>query len=279
MVIKIVTDSTCDLPDDLLKELDITVVAEYLSFGEKIYRDQVDIQQDEFYEKLVSGSVYPKTAQPTPQDFADVYTRLSATTDAIVSLHLSTKLSGTCNSALQGKKLVNTACRIEIVDSRLVSVALGLVVMQAAKMAQAGMSLEQIMAGISTSIANVHFLIYFDTLKYLAKGGRIGKAKALVGALLNIKPLLMLKDGELVPTLQVRTRAKGTAILEDFARKASSIEDLAVLYSTTPDAARDLVDRLAPLFPKERIILSRLGSALGVHGGPGVLAIAFREKP
>jgi DegV family protein with EDD domain len=121
-------------------------------------------------------------------------------------------------------------------------------------------------------------LVLFDTLKYLAKGGRIGKGKALLGSLLSVKPLLSVRDGEMVPSGQVRTRSKGIDLLVEFAGKAKDIQDLAVLYNTTPDEAKKLAGRLNAIFPEDRIITARLGPALGVHGGPGLLAVALREK-
>jgi DegV family protein with EDD domain len=278
MVIKIVTDSTADLPEALYKELDIAVVPEYLRFGDQVYRDHVDIKEDEFYQRLISGPIHPKTAQPAPQDFADVYRTLCKNADGIISIHLTGKLSGTFNSAQQGKNLISTACPIELIDSKTLSIALGLIVMQAAKMAKAGMSLKQITDEVYRIMPHVHFLILFDTLKYLAKGGRIGKAKAFLGSLLNVKPVLTVKDGEFVPSGQVRTRSRGVDLLLEFVKNAREIQELAVLYSTTADEARLLVERLGSIWDKDRIILSRVGPALGVHGGPGVLAIALREK-
>jgi DegV family protein with EDD domain len=279
MKIKIVTDSTADLPVALIKAMDVLVVPEYLRFGDRVYRDQIDISEDEFYRRLISGPEYPKTAQPTPQDFASAYNSIPPEIDGIISIHLSSKLSGTYNSALQGQNMINPARNIEVIDSQTVSIAMGLMVIQAAKMAKSGMGLKQITDELGRIMSDLHFLILFDTLKYLAKGGRIGKAKAFVGSLLNVKPLLMVKDGELVPSGQVRTRSKGTDLLLNFVKKAGEIEDLAVLYSTTPDEAQALVERLSPVFPKKRIIVTRLGSALGVHAGPGVLGIALRQKP
>jgi len=278
MVIKIVTDSTADLPVTLIKELDVTVVPEYLRFDDEIYRDRVDISEDDFYQRLLNGPVHPKTAQPTPQDFANVYNALSREADSIISIHLSSKLSGTYNSAVQGKKMISKMCDIEIVDSQTVSIALGLVVIQASKMAKSGMGLQQIVKELGQIISNVHILMLLDTLKYLAKGGRNGKAKALLGSLLSVRPLLTVKNGELVPFRQVRTRSKGINLLLDFARNAGEIQDLAVLHSTTPDEAQTLIERISSFFPKERTILARLGPALGVHGGPGVLAIALRQQ-
>ena len=278
MVVKIVTDSAADLPPTLAEELGITVVPVYLRFGDEVYRDRIDISEDEFYHRLVHDPIHPSTTQPTPQDFANTYQKLSQEADGIVSIHISSILSGTYNSAMQGKKLVENGCPIEVVDSQTVSIANGLIAMEAAKIAMSGKSLQQVAAEARQLIPNVHLLILFDTLKYLAKEGRIGKAKALLGSVLSVKPLLTVKDGELVPAGQVRTRSKGIQRLFDFAKYAIDIQDLSILYSTTPDEAKTLAERIGSIFPRERITLARLGPGLGVHGGPGVLAIGFREK-
>ena len=278
MTIKIVTDSAADLPSILTEELDVTVVPVYLRFGEQVYRDRVDISEEEFYQRLLHDPVHPNTTQPSPQDFASVYDKLSQEADGIISIHITSKLSGTYNSAVQGKKMVSNRCPIEIVDSQTISIAVGLMAIQASKMVKSGMSLQQIVNELGKIIPNVHLLILFDTLKYLVKGGRIGKAKGLVGSVLNVKPLLTVRDGELVPSGQVRTRSKGIDRLLDFVKDATEIQDLAILHSTTPDEAQALVERTSPIFPKERTILARLGPGLGVHGGPGILAVALREK-
>jgi DegV family protein with EDD domain len=278
MTIKIVTDSTADLPVKLAEELDVTVVPVYLRFGEQVYRDRVDISEDEFYQRLLHDPIHPNTAQPSPLDFADVYEKLSKDADGIVSIHLTSKLSGTYNSAVQGKKMVKIKCPIEVIDTQTLTIAIGLIVIQASRMAKSGMSLKQIVDELTEIIPNVHLLVLFDTLKYLVKGGRVGKAKALLGSLLNVKPILTVRDGELVPSGQVRTRSKGMDQLLDFVKNATEIQDLAVLYSTTPDEAQDLVERISPIFPKERTLLARLGPGLGVHGGPGILAVALRDK-
>ena len=278
MAVKIVTDSAADLPPKLAEELGITVVPVYLRFGNEVYRDRVDISEDEFYQRLLHDPIHPSTTQPTPQDFADAYQKLFQEASGIVSIHISSRLSGTYNSAIQGKKLVEDGCPIEVVDSQTVSIANGLIAIEAAKIARSRKNLEQVVAAVRQIIPNIHFLILFDTLKYLAKGGRIGKAKALLGSVLSVKPLLTVKDGELVPAGQVRTRSKGVDRLFDFAKNAIDIQDLSILYSTTSDEAQTLAERIGSIFPRERITLARLGPGLGVHGGPGVLAVGFREK-
>ncbi len=278
MTVKIVTDSSCDLPAELVQELGITVVPLYVRFGEEVYREQVDISLDEFYQKLEHGPIHPVTIQPSPQDFINVYQKLSQEADGIVSIHISNRLSGTCNSALQGKGMIEGGCPIEVVDSQIITVGLGLICMAAAKMAKAGQGLQEVVEEVKQMVPNIHLLALLDTLKYLQKGGRIGKAKALLGSVLNVKPLITLKEGEVVPAGQVRSRSKGIERLFSFVESASNIDDLAIAYNTTPDEAHALAERLGSIFTKEAIKVVRLGTTLGVHVGPGGLAVGFREK-
>lgn len=278
MTVKIVTDSSADLPAELAKELDITVVPLYVRFGEQVYRDRVEIFEDEFYRRLQQDPVHPSTTQPTPQDFVDVYKKLAKDADGIVSIHISGRLSGTWNAAVQGREVAGVKCSVEIIDSKILSMGLGLIVISAAKLAQEGKSLEEITADVNQSIDKMYLLGLFDTLKYVVLGGRIGKAKALLGSVLNVKPLLTLQDGETVPAGQTRTRSKGIDRLVDFAKNASEINDLAVVYSTTYDEANTLVDRMATLVDREKIYLATIGPTLGVHMGPSALIVAFRGK-
>ncbi len=278
MTVKIVTDSSCDLPAELIQELGITVVPLYVRFGEEVYREQVDISLDEFYQRLEHGPIHPVTIQPSPQDFVTAYQKVAPEADGIVSIHISSKLSGTCNSALQGKKLLEKDFPIEVVDSQVITVGLGPICLAAAKMAKAGASLPSVVEEVKQIIPNIHLLCLLDTLKYLQKGGRIGKAKALLGSVLNVKPLITLKEGEVVPAGQVRSRSKGTERLFNFVESVSNIEDLAIAYNTTPDDAQALAERLGSIFTKEAVKVVRLGTTLGVHMGPGALAVGFRGK-
>ena len=278
MTVKIVTDSSADLPAPLVKELGITVVPLYVRFGENVYRDRIDISEDEFYHRLLHDPVHPSTIQPTPQDFATVYQKLSAKADGIVSIHISAKLSGTYNSALQGREMVEKGCPIEVVDSQTTSMGLGLIDIAAATVAKGGGDLSAVMEEVKQAIPSIRLLFLLDTLEYLLLGGRIGKAKALLGSVLNVKPVLTFKEGEVVPAGQVRSRAKGLDRLFDFAKNMSNIEDLAVVYNTTPDEAQALGERIGTIFTKEQIKLARVGPMLGVHSGPGALAVVLREK-
>jgi len=168
MAVKIVTDGTADIPSQLAKELDITVIPSYVIFGSTSYRGGIDIAEDEFYQKLLDGPVLPTTSQPTPQDFIEVYTKLAKEADGILSIHISTKLSGTTNSAEQAKKLAKLKCPIEIIDTQNLSMAHGLIVIAAARMARAGKGLTEITDAVRKMVPNTRLLILFGTLEYLA---------------------------------------------------------------------------------------------------------------
>lgn len=277
MTVKVVTDSTADIPSQLVKDLGIVVIPSYVIFGSKSYRGGVDIAEDEFYRKLLHESVLPKTSQPTPHDFVEAYTRLAKEADGILSIHISSKLSGTVSSAEQAKKLAKLICPIEVIDTQNLTMALGLIVIAAARMARAGKELTEVADAVRKMVPNTKLLILFDTLEYLAKGGRIGKAKSMLGSILNVKPLLTLKEGEFVPASQAHSRAKGKEKLLEFLKSAKDIEDLAIIYSTTPDEAKELAATIMAIH-KVQALIAQVGPVLGVHSGPGALGIALRRK-
>lgn len=278
MAVRIVTDSSADIPGQIVKDLGITVVPLYVRFGDTIYRDRVDITEDQFYQRLVHESTHPATIQPSPQDFISAYEPLcKKDNDSVLSIHISNKLSGTLNSAIQAREKLGESCHIDIIDSELLSMALGLIVIEAAKMAKNGMDISDISQAVRNLIPNVKLLGLLDTLKYLLLGGRIGKAKALLGSILNVKPLLTLKDGEVMPVGQVRSRSKGIDRLVDYIATEHNITALSVAYNTTLDEARSLVDRLKSYY-KGQIYLARIGPMLGVHMGPGTLIVAAKTE-
>ena len=278
MAVKIVTDSSADLPAQITEELGITVVPLYVRFGSELLRDRVDIFEDDFLRRLQNDPVHPSTTQPTPEDFAGVYRKLAPEADGIVSIHISEKLSGTCNSAVQAKGIVEVNCPIEVIDSKMTTMGLGLIAIEAARLAKSGKNMQEIVKKVKSILLHVHLLGLLDTLKYLALGGRIGRAKALLGSVLNVKPVLTLKDGEVAPAGQVRSRSKGIDRLFDFAQNASDIEELAIVYNSTPQEAESLAERVSSIVAREKIIIARLGPMLGVHCGPGILFVAFRGK-
>ena len=274
---KVVTDSSSDIAPELARELGITVVPLYVCFGEKVYRDRVDITEDEYYHQLITGLIHPTTSQPSPSDFAQVYEKLSEDTDEIVSIHASNKLSGTYNSALLAKESIGKKCCIEVIDSKWVTMALGLIAMGAARAAEDGEGLQQLVNRIMQAITQIRFLGSLDTLKYLAKGGRIGKSKSLLGTILNVKPLLTIRDGEIVPVGLVRTRNKAMERLIHFVKSGGHIQEVAIVHSTTAEDCRDLAERMASPFLDRAPYVSRLGPVIATHTGPGAVIVVFQE--
>jgi len=277
MAVKIVTDSLSDITGDLAQELGVTVVPLYVRFGEEVYRDRVEMTTDEFYHRLVHDAAFPTTTQPPPGDFVGVYNKLAKETDEILVIVVSSKLSGTYQSALQAKSMVEGKCRIEVIDSQTIVMGLGLIVISAAKAAEAGANLGELADLVHKAMPRSHAIMSFDTLKYLAKGGRIGKAQSFLGSILSVKPILTIRDGEVHPVTRVRSRAAGVDYLYNSAASYSHIEELAVEYATTPDEADDLVERLNSVFPKERIYRSTVSPVLGTHAGPHVLSVSVLE--
>ena len=279
MTVKIVTDSASDIALELAQHLRITVVSLYIHFGDKAYRDQVDINADEFYHKLETGHIQPTTSAPSPGDFVKVFKKLAQETNEILSIHLSSKTSGTYNAALLAKKALSSErCRIEVIDSQFLTMGLGLIVITAAKAASIGIALQQLVGKVCEAILQTNGMGLFDTLTYLAKGGRIGKAASLLGSVLNVKPLITIQDGELHPAGLVRTRGKGIDRLCEFVRSALPIQDLAIIHSTTPDDAQTLAERISSFLPQIHPWIARLGPALGTHSGPGTLIVALRKS-
>ena len=277
MPVRIVTDSTADISPEIAKELGITIVPEYILFGGKTYRDGIDMGYDELYDKLLNEPKLPTTSQPTPVDFAKTFKELSKDADEIICINLAGKLSGTYASALQGKKLADVKSNITVIDSESISMGLGMITMSAAKMAANNETPDVIVDEIRKEIKNVHLFATFDTLKYLALGGRIGKARALIGSILNVKPIITQRDSEFAPVGNVRTRSKAIDKLFELVNNYANIQEIAVVYSTIPEEANRLKDRFSPLVSARHLHLARLGPALGTHGGPGTLVAVVRN--
>lgn len=277
MAIRIVTDSAADLPPHLAEEWNITVLPCYVIFDDHIYRDGADISSDEFYRRLVAGPRLPTTAQPSVADFQSVYNELLDQGHEIVSIHISEKLSGTLNSAHQARSALDdeAAARIEIVDSQLASIGLGLVVLAAARQADAADSHQQLAEQVRRDIPLAHCYFMVDTLEYLQKGGRIGKAQAFIGSILNVKPILSLRDGEAHPVERPRNRERGLRRLVELTLQWSPLRQLAVIHSTEPEQAENLAGYLSDLIPPDQVVTARFGPTLGTYLGPKALGVAM----
>ncbi len=275
MSIRIVTDSTSDIPSDLVEEFGLTVVPASVFFGDEHLLDGVDIDTDGFFERLVRESQLPTTSQPSPGAFRDAYQALKDEgATEILSIHISEKLSGTLASARQGAQQVE-GVRIEIVDSGFATLALGMGVLAAARAIADGASLDEAREIALARFARTHNFILVDTLEYLRRGGRLGRAQEVIGSLMRVKPLLAIQDGEVVPVGRVRTKKKAVAEVLRRVADLAPIEELAALHSTTPDELADLASQLGEIAPGAPLLTGQVGPAIGVHVGPGLLAICL----
>lgn len=274
MAVKIVTDSVSDLPPEVAKELGIAIIPLNVRFGEEVYRDGIDLTADEFYHKLAHSKILPVTSVPSPATFAEAYDRLAEETDKILAIIVSSKLSGTYEVALQSIGLMKRKCRVEVIDSQLAVMAQGFIVIKVAEAAQTGASLDELVDLIRSNIPRVDFRAVFDTLEYLRRGGRIGRAQALLGSMLKVNPIITLRDGVVEPAGRARSRTKAIDYLYNFAADFSHIEEMAVEDAACPDEAGKLVGRLGSIFPRERIYRSRTTPVIGTHTGPNLLLLS-----
>ena len=273
MAVRIVTDSTADLPPVLAQEMGITVVPLNVHFGDDQFLDGVTIQADEFYQRLVSSSELPKTSQPAVGAFMEAYQGLLKEADGIVSVHISSKVSGTVNSAqLAVTEMASDV--IEVVDTLQASLALGLIALAAAKVAQSGASIAAVVAEARSASERASFYGLVETLEYLEKGGRIGKAQAFLGSLLRIKPILTLHEGIAHPVEKVRTRAKGLERIAAITSALAPLEAVGVMSSDSADDASIIADAMAQQVPSANMVVSRFGPVLGTYLGPGSLGVA-----
>jgi fatty acid kinase fatty acid binding subunit len=274
MPVKIVTDSVADIPPGIIKELEISIIPVLVRFGEETYRDGIDITNDEFYERLVHNKVMPTTAVPSLDMFARTYASLAEETDEILVIMLSSKLSGLYNAALQSASLIEGDCRIKVIDSGCAVMSQGFAVIRAAQAAKAGAKLDEILEIVKKTLARVDMRAAFDTLEYLQRGGRIGKAQALMGSMLRVNPIITLKDGKVEPAGRARSRAKAIDALYDFVAGYSNVEELAVEDAACREDGDLLVKRLGKIFPEEHIYRTRTTPVIGTHTGPGLLLVA-----
>jgi len=276
MAIKVVTDSTSDLPADVAESLGIEVVPLNVHFGSDVYKDRVNLMPDTFYDKLINGDVLPTTSQPSVGEFIDVYERLGSDADGIVSVHISEKLSGTMNSARLASQQANADCPIEVVDTFQVSMGVGICAMEAAEVANSGGDMNQVILAARNAVTRSQCFFMLETLEFLQKGGRIGKAQALIGNLLKIRPMLMLQEGEVHPLGRERTRRKGIAKLVDTVAELAPISGLAVMYSTGPDEAQTLAQNVSKFMIEGREpMMLQIGPVIGTYAGPDTLGIAL----
>ncbi len=274
MTVKIVTDSAADIPREIATKLGISVVPLTVAFGNEVYRDGIDLSPDEFFYKLTHSKELPKTAHPSVASFIETYRSLAKDGAKIISIHLSRKLSGTCQAAMLARDSVMKNCHVEVVDSMAVSMGIGLTVISAARAIKEGAAFNKVLEIVNQNVSKSRLVAFFQTLEYLHKGGRIGKAKTLMGSILHVKPMIIIKEGEVHPFAMSRTRAGAIKRLYEFAKSLPQIKELSVMYCNDLEEVDTLLEMLDSFFPKRRIHVAQGGTTLGTHTGPGAMAIA-----
>ncbi|MCY4365318.1 MAG: DegV family protein [Chloroflexi bacterium] len=274
MAVRVVTDSTSDLPPALAEELNITVVPANVVIDDVTYRDGIDMTSDEFYQRLVNGPRLPTTSQPSVGTFQAAYQEILDQGDEIVSIHVSGKLSGTVNSAEQARASIGADAPVEVVDSGGASIALALIVAAAAEAAGDSSSRQELADQVRRDLPRTSATFALDTLEYLQKGGRIGKAQAFVGSLLSVKPILTLADGEVHPLERPRNHQRAMRRLVEMTREKAPAARVGVVYSTDEQWAAELRASLSDLVPEDKIMTVRFGPALGTYVGPRAVGVA-----
>lgn len=273
--IRVVTDSTCDIPDLMMRQTRIAMVPLSVNFGAESFRDRIDITHFEFMDRLASSKVLPTTSQPPPGLFEETYRQLADEgADGIVSLHISEKLSGTLGAARIAAEAVTDRVPVEVIDSQTTSLALGFIALAAARAANDGADLDTVAATARKMIPNMGLIFFADTLEYLQKGGRIGRAAAIAGSILSLKPLMRLDEGVVVPHERTRTRSKAIDGLARFVNDFPHISQLGLMRTGHADTA-SLLERLSTRIPQDAIIITEVSPVIAVHLGPGGLGVAI----
>jgi DegV family protein with EDD domain len=278
----VVTDSTATIPTDLLMRYSIFTIPLQVVWGEETFRDGVDIQPSEFYERLKTAKVMPTTSQPSPQAFVDVYNRLIDEGHDIISIHISAKLSGTVDSALQAKAMLK-AENIEIIDSETTSMAMGYQVIEVAKAARKGASLQKCKELAESLVKSSGVFFVVETLEFLHRGGRIGGASAFLGTMLDLKPVLKLQDGAIEAVERVRNMNKAIdrmLLLLEKDLNECEMPQLATLHSNNPELAEQLLKRACQRFGADEscTYVTDISPVLGTHTGPGCVGIAYLKN-
>jgi len=280
-MLRIVTDSSANLPERLVQQYNIAVVPLNVHIGEKSYQEGINLSREEFYRRLPKTHPLPTTSQPSAGQFQEVYERIFSDGDEVLSMHLSSRLSGTYASAAGAKSMMRDA-PLTLFDSGTVSVGLGILVLAAARAAQDGFAREEIVALLEKMAART--IIYFtvDTLEYLQRGGRIGTAAAWVGTILQLKPVLAIEQGEVLATDRVRTRKRALSRLLALLAEHCSAADAwwaGVAHIQADEESTRLTDTICRDLPITGALKAEIGPVIGTHGGPGTIGVALSPAP
>jgi DegV family protein with EDD domain len=269
----VVTDSTADLPDEWRDRYRIEVVPLKVLFGKESFRDRVDMTDEEFFRRLAASTSLPTTSAPSPGEFAEVYTRLSRDYEGCISIHIGAQLSATAEAARVGAQSLD-GFPVTVIDSETVTMPMAFLCRVAAESAD----LAQATAAVQQRIPKCRVLALLDTLRYLEMGGRIKRAQALIGTMLDLKPLLLVEDREIKPVDRVRTRSRAIARMIEFFRTQLPVEYAAVMHAQAPEDAERVVADLRNEFPDLDIPVGQIGCVLGTHTGPKALGVVYIRK-
>ncbi len=276
--IKIVTDSTSDIPLGVAHEMGIEIVPMHLHVGEQTFRAGLDITSDQFYQWMQDDRSKVTTSAPPPIVFEQLYRRLALEYEHVFSIHLSSRLGGTYRAAQQARaRLPASATRTEVIDSKLASMGLGLVALHAARAVHNGASASEVARLINALIQHCHVVFFVDSIEYLEHSGRLSLATAVLGSMQRIKPLLLLDEGEIVPYERTRTRAKAIEGLYTFIEDFPRVQEVIAMYATTPEDVEKLLEKVDPIFPRDRVQTMQFGPSIGAHLGPGAMGAAVFE--
>lgn len=273
--VRVVTDSSCDLPAALADELQISIVPLTIRFGAEELVDRRDLSPTEFWSRCATSALLPETAAPSPGAFEAAFRAAAEDgAEAVVCVALSGKLSATVEAARNAARAVEGDLPVRVIDSNLVSMGLGVVVLAAAEMAAAGKTLDDVSGAVEDAIPRVHLLATLDTLENLKKGGRIGRAQALIGSMLSVKPVIELRDGEVHAESKQRTRSKALRYIADKVKSAGSVEQLAIMHGQAPDID-EFIEMLDGVVPRDQLVVGDIGAVIGTHAGPRAMGVAF----
>jgi len=275
-MIRIITDSTCEAPPEIMTHPRVTVVPLSVVFGQTSLRDGVEITREEFWRRLPSSNPLPTTSQAVPSDFLTPFEQFCSAGDEVIVITISSGLSGTYGAALAAKEAY-PSWPISVIDSQNISIGLGLLLQEAVRLAETGLGRVEIVERITAMREKIHVLFVVETLEYLQKGGRIGKAQAFVGTLLRFKPLLQIADGEVAPVARARSRAKALEAVQqhllNLVPARGAHVRLALTQALAADEAKALGDKLAASFGTNGFYVTVLGPVIGVHVGPGTIGV------
>ena len=268
-----VTDSTADLPDEWRDRFGIEVVPLKVIFGTETFRDRVDITDDEFFRRLATSTKLPTTSAPSPGEFADVYRRLAGDYDGCISIHLGAQLSATVEAARIGAQAVE-GFRVNVIDSQTVTMPIAFL----CKVAAESDTLETATAAVEERVPKCRVLALLDTLRYLEMGGRLSRAQAMIGTMLDLKPLLLVADREIKPIERVRTRSRAIPRMVEYFRGELPIEHVAVMHAQAPDEAEAMAASLRIELTGQEVSIGKIGCVLGTHTGPKALGLVYIKK-